>query len=300
MKRRTKRTSAKQQVRAQTRLGLGLLGIIVCLVGFSYFFQAARKSVWDGRSMINLVIQEEEGEIRLESFRLDKQRWTKLIIPENTQIEVPFGYGQYQLKNVYSLGKLDERGGELLRRTTQDMLALPVQGWLVKQTGTRQTNLSWWDKWRLWIAKTWQVRKQVEIRLVETGAWVEARLKDNSLVYRVESRLLDELINQEFFNQQIAEEGLTVAVVNSSGAEGLARTVTRLVTNLGSQVVWVGNDEQVLEASKILVGTKDLIKSVTVEALVDGLGIVTVEPGEVSGYRADVVIMLGLDYAQVE
>jgi hypothetical protein len=278
-------------------LGVGFLLALFCLVGVSWLWRKAALSVWDGRSVISLVRQNEK-QIVLSSYQPDGQRWIDFVIPGNVLLEVPFGYGEYQLKNVYSLGKLENRGGELLRRTVQEMMAVPVDGWTVEIKEAKETNLSWWDRLRLWVVERWLARKTVKYQLKSVGALRQEKLSDGSQVYRIEERFLDEMVNEEFFNRQISNEELAVAVVNASEVSGLAKIAARLAANLGSKVVWLGNSEVESDSSLILVAKADLKTSATVRRLKQAFKIAALQVGDVSEYRADVVIRLGKDYAQ--
>jgi hypothetical protein len=286
----------RRELRRWLWFGLLLIGLISFSVFINQLWQKAKMSVWDGRSNFSFIRVEGE-KISLESYRPETRRWLEFLIPAQTYIQLPFGYGDYQLKNVYQLGELENKGGELLQRTVQDMMAVPVQGWLVNSAEAKVTNLSWWDDLRLSLARIWGVKKKIEFKLEETAGLRKDSLRDGTQVYRVEERFLDELINQEFFDQRMIDEGLAVAIVNSSGVSGMAATAGRLASNLGNQVVWLGNEDGIRAGSEVWVSRQNLVKSLTSQELARAFGIKTIKQADVSAYRAEVVVVLGTDYA---
>jgi len=290
----------KQKKKKDTQQWLWLGGLFIffifLLVLAAVLWKKAKLSVWDGKSTFSVVFLE-KNEAVIKSYQSKDQRWLELKLPLNSLVKVPFGYGEYQLKNVYDLGQLDGRGGELLRRTMQETMGLWIQGWMVKEKD-RDTNLSWLDQWRLWLVQKWGVDKKVDYELEFNPAFIKEKLNDNTDVFKIEQGRLDELINQEFFDSEIVSERLTVAIVNNTDVDDIARIAARLVSNLGSEVVWLGNSGEDLESSKIITADEDFEKSATSYVLSKALGIREITTGEVIDYRADIVVMLGRDYVK--
>ena len=254
----------------------------------------AKGSVWDGQSVLTMVSQNDD-QLELISFFPLQNRWLTLEIPGNTVSLVSSGYGEYQLKNVYDLGRLDDNGGELLRRTIQEMLAVPVHGWSV----ARDSNLTWWDNWRLSRAKHLIRTKKNRLNNdSQQSIWNQETLNDGSQIYRVNQGLIEELINKNFIDQKVVDEGLSMAILNGSQASGTAAVVGRLIANLGGEVVLIGNRDQ-LEQSYIMVTSADQINDYTVKVLQRDLGIARIEIGDTMEHRADLVVVLGEDYCRL-
>jgi len=293
-----KEQKQRKKKNAQQWLWLGGLFIffIFLLVLAAVLWKKAKLSVWDGKSTFSVVFLEKD-EAMIISYQPEEKRWLELKLPLNTLVKVPFGYGEYQLKNVYDLGELDRKGGELLRRTMQETMGLWIQGWVIKEED-RDTNLSWLDQWRLWLVKKWRTDKKIEYELEFESAFIKEKLNDNTDVFKIEQGRLDELINQEFFDSEIIGERLTIAIVNNTEVDDVARIAGRLASNLGGEVVWLGNGEEDLENSKIIIANEDFKKSAISYVLSRALGISEIAVGEVIDYRADIVVMLGRDYVK--
>lgn len=254
----------KFQIKQRTKnwLGLGFLALILALAGASVLIVKARGSIWDGDSFIG-VVNQRDGEIKLTAWLPEyKQIYEWRLAGEET-MEVPRGFGKYQLKNVYRLGELDRHGGELLMRTVQNNLGIPVSGW---EMG-RRSNLTWWDK---------------------------LRLQRMNWSYKISPAIGNELI----FNQKIIEEGLSLAILNASGVEGEAKIVSKIVANLGGEVRMVANLQE-QPKSEIVVGEEKWQNSVTVQKISQALKIDQIRVGQVTDGRAGVAIIIAKDYTQV-
>ena len=289
--------------------------LLIFILGF-FFWQAKKSSssVWDGSSRINLVIA--SGEVIVASLEPEKNL-TLLKLPKNLYLDIPHGLGKYQLGSVYELGKLEKRGGKLLRETIQDYLGVPTDGHirtsiinhqsstikkyilncLVLSTLSRgETNFSKWDLIRLW----WEIKKlrsdKVKfIDLEETNILLQAELPDGSLIWETEFFRLDELVKKYFSDQKIEKEGIEIEILNATEHLGLANKVSRLIANMGGGVVAIGNSEEKNETSKIKFRDETLKKSYTLKKLEKILQ-VKAEIGEMAESRADLLILIGEAY----
>jgi len=181
-----------------------------------------------------------------------------------------------------------------LTRTIQEFLGVRIKGW---QVGTK-SNLSWWDKFRLKWLEALAVNQTKVIELKDKAAWQPEHLSDASLIYRVNQVWLDELVHQEIFDQEISQEGLTVAVLNASGVDGVANNIGRLISNLGIEVRLVSN-LAVQDQSEVVISQKSLKDTKTLKKIVDSLGIDTVRVGDILEQRSDVVVIIGRDYVNL-
>ncbi|AKM79150.1 MAG: hypothetical protein UX85_C0003G0053 [Candidatus Beckwithbacteria bacterium GW2011_GWB1_47_15] len=270
--------------------GLVFLVSLAGLLGLSFLIKLKKNSLWDGRLPMSVV--ESQGEqLWLKSFFPEENRWLELKLPGNTLVEVPGGFGQYQLRSVYKLGELDGRGGQLLARSVQDLLAVPVDGWRVEG----KTNLSWWDRLRLWWQGNLNGSRKKEINLGQLASFQPLELKDGSRIYRVSQILVDDLVNREYFDDRLAEENLTVAILNGSGVTGMAKTVSRLAANLGAEVVSIKN-YQSIGTSMLVVAETGVVESRTYQRLSQALGIAKVEIRPGNEFRADLAVVVGEDF----
>ncbi|MCG2691573.1 LytR C-terminal domain-containing protein [Microgenomates group bacterium] len=289
MKRLKKRSN---QHKGWKSLVTGFIGFTLVLILSSWLIRGVKASQWDGQGQFGWVIQAEE--IRVKIIIPNQKKLITLIIPNNTMVQVGFGFGEYRLNKVYELGKLENQAGKVLTRTIQEFLGVRIKGW---QVGTK-SNLSWWDKFRLKWLEALAVNQTKVIELKDKAAWQPEHLSDASLIYRVNQVWLDELVHQEIFDQEISQEGLTVAVLNASGVDGVANNIGRLISNLGIEVRLVSN-LAVQDQSEVVISQKSLKDTKTLKKIVDSLGIDTVRVGDILEQRSDVVVIIGRDYVNL-
>lgn len=289
--RQSQELKKKKTGNARVLLGISFLLFVVSLIIASWLWKKAKNSIWDGKSFIGVIYQS-GADFKLLTILPEYRQYYDWIIPGNTLMTVPRGYGEYQLKNVYNLGQLDKKGGQLLSQTIQNGLAIPVSGWQIKEAA----NLSWWDKLRLkWVLIFNRKTTKIDLRQVALKALT---LSDGTQVYQVNQNLLDETVNRFLFDETMIKEGISLAVINASGIEGEAKTVARLVANLGGDVRMIGN-KQVQAQSEILVAKQNLKTSYTVKRLSQALKIDQIKVGIETDLRAEVAVVIARDYTQV-
>ena len=270
-----KAKSKSNKNKAFFRLGLWFLAILTLVLVGAAGYKAVKSSVWDGQNRLGLI-DLSRGQIELINYLPAEKKEYIWTIPADLAVDVPFGYGRYQLRKVFQLGELDGIGEPLLLRTTSNLFGLKIDAFKLEG----KTNLSWWDRLRInfiGLTKSWQTT-----RLDLTG----------------QIGRLDQIVNENLFDSQLAKEAIAIAVLNASGEAGEANLVTRLITNLGGHVVTIGNSDQPEEQSEIWVGSDDLKNSVTLKFLKAILGPVPVKlESNLLQYRSDIVVVVGRDYA---
>lgn len=287
------------------RKKLFLVFLVLVLITF-FGFREIKNSLWDGKSRLNFVLNNFV-------FSLEPEKsLTILSLPVNLYLEVPHGYGQYQLGSVYELGQLENRGEELLKETIQQNLAIPVEAYgqmindqcsmlncfLFLLQGRGETDLSRWDLVRLWLAiRKLRADKITEINLQETATLKELKLPDESIVLETEFTQLDSLIQRFFSDRQIREEALKIEILNATEQPGLANQLARLINNIGGGVISINNAESASWRTKVKITNEEWKDFYTVKKLEKILGI-EAEVGEMENSRADLLIILGTDYWQ--
>jgi len=268
---------------------VGFIGFTGTLILSSWLIRGVKASQWDGQGQFGWVIQAEEIQVKI--IIPNQGKLVTLIIPNNTIVKVGFGFGEYRLNKVYELGKLENQAGKVLIRTVQEFLGVGIKGW---QVGTK-SNLSWWDKFRLKWLETLTVNQTKAIELKDQASWQPEHLSDGSLIYRVNQAWLDELIHQETFDQEVSQEGLTVAVLNASGVDGVANDISRLISNLGIEVRLVSN-LAAQDQSEVVISQKSQKDTRTLKKIIGSLGINTVRVSDTLEQRSDIVVIVGRDY----
>lgn len=291
---------------------------IFCLSALAVFFgyRQVRASLWDGKSHLNLVLISSAAEAK-NTFVISLEPGKSLnilVLPDNLYLEVPYGYGQYQLGSIYPLGELEGQAGKLMKATIQQSLAIPVEAYLkLSQNcfgqepaecclealkGRGETDLSRWDLFRLWLKiKELRQDEMSRVNLIETASLKELELPDGTVVLETESTLMDSLVKKFFSDRRVRDEALKIEILNATKYGGVANEVARLLDNTGGVVIGINNAEVKSQKSKIKSQDEKIKNSYTVKKLEKILGIET-EAGEMTDSRADILIILGEDYYQ--
>lgn len=267
--------------RGKTKLGIWVLSLIIILflIGQAVntcktFFRPwtanklTKNYSWDGKFNINLVLKAKT--IAVLSFNPIEKEVTVINFPDNILMDVADGFGQWEVRSVYSLGQSDsENGWELLEQTVSGFLGVPVDGFLefknnfsktdpfdlvkkyqqnilsgIGDISNIQTSLTPIELIRLKFYLT-QVRfdKIKNIDLGKGDILAQSRLNDGTVVYLADPTKIDSTLTS-FTDPTIRNEHMTIAVFNATNYPQLAQKAARIITNLGGNVIITANAEK--------------------------------------------------------
>ena len=314
-----KEQKEKKQKRNFLVIRLWLFVICLLLLGGITFkvFQLVRASLWNGRDRINFVLK--GGETILASFEPSQESVSLILIPGQTLLEVCHGYGKYKVEAIPGLEKLEKRD-ILLAESIQENLGIPVEGWVgmsnVKCSASggsnvkekilcevgnqilqeKSTNFSRWDLLRLW----WKIKRvrgggTEVLDLGKLNVFLEKQLPDGTKVFEIDPARLDPLIQKFLADFSLKKENLSIEILNGTSFAGLAEKGARLLTNIGGEVVTVGNSEAGSEKCEVR-SFKDKKNSYTVRKIMKVWNCNWQEKKEEG--RAEITLILGEDYWQ--
>jgi len=159
-----------------------------------------------------------------------------------------------------------------------------------------RTNLSIFDLARLWLmVRNTRFDKINFVNLEETKSLSPVVLADGSQVLTYDQTLLDFLSKGLFKETNFVKEHLLIEVLNGTEKQGLAGRVARLITNLGGEVVTIGNSSQKINQCRIE-GESRILQSFTAKRLGQIFDCQMAKPAEDS--RADLRVIIGQNYWQ--
>lgn len=244
-----------------------------------------RNSTWQGDSNINLVIK--GAETSFFSYNPIEKTVKILKIPGETYVEVPGGFGSWQIRSVYPLGATDQKsnGGQLLKDAVSGLVGMPIDGVVeltdqlslipikevvgslrknpVEAFGTLQeirSNLTPFELLRLFKGiNSVRFDKIYEYELSD-GMLSQTTLPDGSEVSEPDLVRIDAFMNSNFYETKFRDEQVTIAVFNTTEVPGLALTAARMVSNMGGNVIITTNASADLPFKDGLTQTKVVIK----------------------------------------
>lgn len=306
---------------------------------FNSELSSSKQYTWGGKSSINLgfaqidPLTQNTKSVAVISYSPKDEKASILHISNLVYSELPKNYGSWRMESVYKLGQEENPkvGAELLKMSLSKLIGLPIDGVMISGSGEDkiEDQISSWDKNPFSIIsfisniKTdltpietakiiWSLRgvrddKLVSLDFANSSITESKLLPDSSRVLGIDNIRLDSFIRQNLSDSGIIEENLTVAVFNATPHAGLASQASRIVANLGANVVILTTAENTVEKSQLILKAEDqeeLFKSITYRRLAEAFAPHCLEKpcqtqdSKVSSSRAQISIVLGEDYFQ--
>lgn len=218
-------------------------------------------------------------ELAVVSLHPRENKGVVLNISNETYFELPKSLGAWPVGSIWQLGQEEEpaRGAQLVKLSVAKLLGLPIDGIIVlEKSQFRQSPTELIGEWRknpllivtfllemktdLSLTETiWFARKSASLRsdkiitldLAKSVITESKLLPDSSRVLVVDNVKLDLFIREKMSDNQILQEGASIAIFNATKYPGLASHAARIVTNLGGNVVVISNSTQGLDKSKV-------------------------------------------------
>lgn len=283
-----------------------------------------RNYAWDKEFNINLVIRTDK--VALFSYNPKEEKIVIVNIPDEAFLEIPYGFGSWQLRAVYKLGESQKNmgGDKLLVETLINLLGVPIDGFLdfegltvQEDTGKMieearknpfwgldllskiKTNLTLWELVKLKAAIA-SVRfdkiKQIDLEKVLDAS----HLADGTSVLTTDIVKTDSVLT-DLQDPTIFAEHKSIAVYNATNHPQLAQKWVRVITNLGGNVVITANAKSRLQNTVVLGEdslTQKRLKQIFVLGCPNNPKCDTIEPDkeDLVSSRAQINIFLGEDY----
>jgi hypothetical protein len=258
----------------QTKLALIVLTIIIItlILGqtvrfINGLFQPLTESIsftqslpWDGKTTLHLVIK--SNDVSVLSFDPQDKNLSLVNIPADIYVEVPGGYGKWQVRAIYEVGQAEKQpiGAKLLTDSMSTLLGLPMNGIIelkIEQTpqeflkSLRQSPFAFLSYLNAVNSSLTSVElinfatqvsrlradKINHLDLSNFNLLTPKILSDGSKVLIAEPQLLDNFIIDKLSESRLREEQIPVAVFNGTQSPGVAFKVARMITNMGGNVI---------------------------------------------------------------
>lgn len=278
---------------------------------------------WDGESVINIAVKADK--IYTLSYNPKSKSVVIFKIPDETYINVPFGFGRWVIKSVYGLGQSEspQIGANLFKDTISSSFGLPIDGYLILPedlnmkpfekivSDIRQNPLSAFSLFRgsktdlsilEFINLVWDIRgvrfdkiSPVDLERSTLTSW--QLLADGSRVLNLDEERLDQYIQKYFGDEKLRDESLSVGIYNATDHPALAGVAGRLIENISGRVVFTANSPIHLDKS-VVTGKDSYTKHRLTEIFAPSCASKSTcdTSRAVGSSQADINIFLGEDY----
>ncbi|MEK7617172.1 MAG: LCP family protein [Patescibacteria group bacterium] len=319
----------KSLVKKRTKLALAVLAVLVSLLLLSQIIQfislltrplnseiSSKNYTWNGEFTLNFVTNTKP--LSLVSFSPQDRKVTILTIPDATLVDVPGGFGKWQIRAIHQLG-----GENLVKSSVSQFLGIPVDGFSshnlvdhfrgnlfsgMKILPELHSDLTGFELVRLKLGLL-QVRfdRINQIDLEKLSVLEKQKLADGSEVFIVDPIRLDSVMS-DLEDPKIKSENLSVAIFNATEYPLLAAKTKRLITNMGGNVIVTQNAPRKVEKSYVDFGSTVVEgeKSKTLDRLkqIFDLGCskdpkcdkISVADLGLAASRAQIIVILGEDF----
>lgn len=285
-----KKYQNNKRLKKRTKLALIVLGLIILVIIsgnlvrltqtlFSPWKLNAGQSKnysWNGDFNLNLVIKKDSS-ISVLVFNPKEGRVILINIPPQTLIEVPKGFGKWQIRSIYDLGETDKKlsGVKLLEDSLTGLLAVPIDGFLdigsLQQVSDAdqlvalfrqnliggfvsifsiKTDLTLWElvKLKFGIAS---VRFDKARNLSLSQGLEKDNLADGTQVLLPDPIRIDGNL-EDVADPTIKSEHKNIAIFNATDRVGLAQKAARIVTNMGGSAIILTNAQKKIKNTQVI------------------------------------------------
>lgn len=263
-------------------LGLLILGKTIKLIQtlFSPWqlpYESKRDYIWNSEFNINVLLKGQK--VSLLTYIPQKQEIVIIDIPKNTYLDLPLGFGKWQISSVFELGESQKGlgGGNLLKITLANFFGLPIDGFLnftnsssskdsmalvsefrknplifLTMLSNLKTDLTPFELIKLKMGLS-SVRfdKIRQIDLEKLTLLQKDKLADSTQILVADAVRIDSIIS-DLIDPQIRSEHKAIAIFNSTSHSGLAQKAARLITNMGGEVIITTNGQNKFKSTKVL------------------------------------------------
>lgn len=226
--------------------------------------------LWQGNARFTLMVTSDPPV--LVSYQSDPGDLLTLSFPANTEIAGSFNLGNWSLESLAKLGDMREFRGQVLTKSLQYELRVPIDGWMGEggniligaQNGnglwallkgmfaTRETtNLTFFDQWRLfWEVRGLSAAQRRPLAAEKIGLAKQARFADGQIGFKLDKEKIKTLALRDLQDMIVSQENVGVGIVNTTDIAGVGEKAAGVINTMGARVFWVrtqkGNVERCL------------------------------------------------------
>jgi hypothetical protein len=287
---------------------------------------------WDTRTSNNVLFvnlnNKEDPLIYLVNFSPKNKEAVILHLSNQIYAQLPKEYGTWRLGSIYQLGQEEKPpvGVELLKMSVASLVGQPVDAVIIHNEykdpqkmidAWRQnplmmgrfltaikTDLEPLDTFKYITSLSTLRQDKLEYIDLEKSSITKSRLlPDSTRVLGIDTIRFDLFVREKMPDPILLEESKTISVYNATDHPGLAQEAARVITNLGGNVIIVGNTQTLQEKSLVVaqgdqpsITLKRLSQIFAPDCLKNRCNL---EDGKILNSRALINVVIGEDYYKI-
>lgn len=307
----------KKTVKKNSRLTALIfkIGLFFLILSSTFIYLVTKPS--QGRFNILLI-----GEnVLLVSLEKNQNTATVVSIPQNTMLSGTFAKGSVLAGSLYKLDSVSKQKGHLVDTTIREFLGVPIDGFVLIDKNltidnkdkfletvngslgiqsnifpTKKTNLTLIGASRFYYNLGKIRPDKINFINLIGSALTTQTFPDGSQSLQADEVSLDSYLNARFNEWDILKEGLSIAVFNGTNEPGLASRASRIIHNIGGNVIQVSESPERVVNCIIYVPLEHQ-NAYTVKRI-KNIFDCSVTTKTIEGNRGDVAVVVGSSYNQ--
>lgn len=317
MYRQTAHHPSKKRSYKAIIFGLFFMLIGIPLIWFLFFGDSGLPK---GRYIVTLL----GDPLEVAMFDPSRNHWTTLELSVDTHVSGVKGLGYYRLDALWDVAATESSPSAIIMETLTHELGIPITRYIARKENVWQKR-SYTERpflfdvfsilrigsylngqWETNIPlkefigisrKTWGLNPETVTRfsLTSGNGLSKKQAPDSSEYLQFDQRQFDAITGDAYEDVSIRQEGIRVAVYNTTQKAFLGSEAARILSKLGTNVVQVGNESTPVEKC-LMLGKKPILLSYTAAIVQELFGCDAQETTEDG--QADLLIKIGTEYAQ--
>lgn len=245
-----------------------VIGLLIFFGSLFSFWQIQGSQFWR-RSWRSYILLHTSPPVVVSLPHQAEEKMILVTLPEDVEINVPYGYGPYRLNAIWKLGELEKKP-ELPTAAIGDLLSIPLSLRIgeneprILETRSKEefaqsiknvfsltellrtdiSNLNLIDRLKFALTLKTGSDGMVVIFLHRSyDITSQVTLPSGVVVKQISEDNLNSQIGQQFEDEGIRSDGLIVAVKNTTDTPGLGQEFAQILSNIGAKVIAVGNEK---------------------------------------------------------
>lgn len=252
-KRSKNRTKAIGEPKVILRSFLLFAAIMLLFGGIMRLVASWQNRIWIGDSRVTFVTTTDP--VTVYSYQ-ESRELVSVNFPKNVQIDGAAGLGSWKLENLYELGMQKGTNGEVLVKSLQYSLNVPIDGYFngafspgfpaVLSVFSQKSNFTFFDKVKIVyvLSKITQAQHK-NLSAEKTGMVVKKRLGDGTVGFKLVPEKVKEIAIRELGDSSTSGQNSGIGIVNGTSTSRVGEQIAGITKTMGSQVLWVRSGEEI-------------------------------------------------------